>query len=172
MVSVSYGTGGLGPTMEPSQAGPATQDNGDFSGNSALKSALGSGDFITLFDFEQVENICADPRGLGVPTLIPVPINLPTNTRKPMSVRGTPLANLGMGEAETPIRAEVGASHHLAAGQLRAMNAIIAGKTFRHLRPDLNESCIQIQGNVAPWTRETGGANERPNFATCSGNEL
>src|SRR5437763_2894122 len=51
------------------------------------------------------------------------------------------------------------------------MNAVVADKSFRYLRPDLNQPCAQIQGYVASWTREAGGANERPYFATRSGNE-
>ena len=31
--------------------------------------------------FEQVENIGADSRWIGIPILVPVPINLPTNHR-------------------------------------------------------------------------------------------
>src|SRR2546423_6393398 len=52
------------------------------------------------------------------------------------------------------------------------MNAVIASESFRYLRPDLNQPGIQIQGNVASWTRKTGGANKRPNFAARGGNKL
>ena len=52
------------------------------------------------------------------------------------------------------------------------MNAVIAGKSFGYLRPNLNPPCIQVQRDVASWTRETGRANERPDFATRGGNEL
>src|SRR4030095_15482465 len=52
------------------------------------------------------------------------------------------------------------------------MNAVMAEKSFRYLRPNLNQTCIQIQGSVASWTWEMGGTNERPDFATRSGNEL
>jgi len=93
---------------------------------------------LALLVFEQVENIGAYLRWIGVPTVIPVRINLPTNTGKAMSVLGTPLANLGMGVARTRIRAEVGGSHHGTGGQLRAMNAVIAGKSLRCLRSYLN----------------------------------
>jgi hypothetical protein len=70
-----------------------------------------------------------------------------------MSMLGTPLANLGMCVAETAVRAEVGGSHYPAGRQLRAMNTVIAGESFRYFRPDLNQPSIQIQGNVASWTR-------------------
>jgi hypothetical protein len=89
-----------------------------------------------------------------------------------MPVLGTPPANLGMGLAEMRIRAEVRGRHHVAGGQLRAMNAVIASKPFRYLRPDLNQACVQKQGDMASWTRETGRANERPDFAARSRNEL
>ena len=74
--------------------------------------------WLALLVFEQVENIGAYLRWIGIPTLVPVPINLPANTGKPMSVLGTPPANLGMGVAETRIRAEVGGSDYAAGGQL------------------------------------------------------
>jgi hypothetical protein len=73
---------------------------------------------LALLVFEQVENISAYFRWIGVPTLVPVPINLPANTGKPMSVVGTPSANLGMGVAETRIRAEMGGSDYATGGQL------------------------------------------------------
>ena len=73
---------------------------------------------LALLVFEQVENIGAYLRWIGIPTFVPVPINLPANTGKPMSVLGTPPANLGMGVAETRIRAEVGGSDYAAGGQL------------------------------------------------------
>jgi hypothetical protein len=93
---------------------------------------------LALLLFEQMKNIGAYLQWIGIPTLVPVPINLPTNAGKPMPVLGTPPANLGMGLAKMPIRAEVRGRHHVAGGQLRAMNAVIAGKPFRYLRPDLN----------------------------------
>jgi hypothetical protein len=52
------------------------------------------------------------------------------------------------------------------------MNAVIAFKSFSHLRSDLHQPCIQIQGNVATGIREVGGANERPYLATRRRNEL
>ena len=74
--------------------------------------------WLALLVLEQVENIGAYLRWIGIPTLVPVPINLPANTGKPMSVLGTPPANRGMGVAETRIRAEVGGSDYAASGQL------------------------------------------------------
>jgi hypothetical protein len=84
-----------------------------------LKSAaaVGCSALLALLVFEQVEDIGLYLRWIGVPTLIPVPINLPANTGKPMSVLDTPPANLGMGVAETRIRAEVGGSDCAAGGQ-------------------------------------------------------
>ena len=55
-----------------------------------------------------------------------------------MPVLCTPPANLGMGIAETRIRAEVSGSNHTTSGQLRAVNTVIAGKSFRYLCPDLD----------------------------------
>ncbi len=73
---------------------------------------------LAFLVMEQVENIGAYLRWVGIPTLVPVPVDLPTNAGKPMTVPSTPLANLRMGVAETRIRAEVGSSHHAASGQL------------------------------------------------------
>ena len=77
-----------------------------------------SAGLLALLVFEQVKNIGAYLRWIGVPTLVPVLINLPADTGKPMPVLGTPSANLGMDVAETRIRAEVGGSDHATAGQL------------------------------------------------------
>ena len=67
---------------------------------------------LALLVSKQVENISAYLRWIGVPTLVPVPINLPTSTGKPMAVFSAPLANLGMGIAEPRIRTEVSSRHH------------------------------------------------------------
>ena len=109
---------------------------------------------------------------MGVPTLIPMPVYFPANTAKLMTVVGTPAPNLGMGIAETGIRAEVRGSRHAAGWQLGAVEAVIPGKRLRHFRPDLNPSVCQIQGDVTPWARKASRANERPHFTTGSGNEL
>jgi hypothetical protein len=84
----------------------------------ALLKILGSGTVLTLLLFQQVKNVSAYLRWIRVPALIPVPVNLPANARKPMSVRATPLANFGMGVAEAPIRAKMGGCHHATGGQL------------------------------------------------------
>jgi hypothetical protein len=89
-----------------------------------------------------------------------------------MSVLPAPLPNLGMGLAQTRIRAEVRLSGDAAGGQLRALNAVSAGEPFRYLRSDLNEPCVQIQCNMASRMRETGRANKGPHFATRRGNKL
>src|SRR5262249_21288232 len=73
---------------------------------------------LALLVLEQVENIGAYLRWVGVPTLVPVPINLPANTGERMSVLATPPANFGMGVAKTRIRAEVGGSDHATDWQL------------------------------------------------------
>src|SRR5215469_11405497 len=52
------------------------------------------------------------------------------------------------------------------------MDALIAGKGFRYFRADFDHSSIQIQSRMAPWTQQPGGANERPDLATRSGNEF
>jgi hypothetical protein len=127
---------------------------------------------LALLVFKQVENIRANLRWIGIPTLFPVPINFPTNPGKPMSVLGTPLAKLGMGVTQACIRPEMGGRHDAACGQLRAMDTVITGKPFGYLRADFNQACIQIQSNVASRTREACRTNERPDFATSSGNEL
>ena len=72
---------------------------------------------FALAVIEQVENIGAYLGWIGVPTLLPMTINLPTNAGQPMSVHGTPVANVGVGVAKTRIRAEVRGRCHEASGQ-------------------------------------------------------
>src|SRR5882672_5889493 len=53
------------------------------------------------------------------------------------------------------------------------MNSVVAGKRFRYFGADLNRPLrIQIQCQMAPGPRKTGGSNERPHLATGGRHEL
>ncbi len=73
---------------------------------------------LALLFLKQVKDVGAYLRGIGVPTLIPVPVNFPADAGKASAVHGTPLANLGMGFGETPIRTKVSGSRHRPGRQL------------------------------------------------------
>ena len=121
----------------------------------------------------QVKNIGADFCGIGVPAFLPVTVDFPRNPRKGMPVVGAPLAKGGMGPGKTRVRSKVSGGGHLASGQFRAVNPVIAGKRLRDLRTNLDGSIgVQIHGHVPARARETGGANERPDLAARGRNEL
>src|SRR5262245_4462166 len=65
---------------------------------------------------EQVKDIGAYLRWISVPTLVPVPVNLPAGIRTQMPVLGAPPANGVVGFPETLIGAEVSCSRHAAGG--------------------------------------------------------
>src|SRR5260370_9926016 len=53
------------------------------------------------------------------------------------------------------------------------MNPLVAGERFRYFGPDLDGSLpIQIQRQMASWSRETGRSNERPYLAARGGHEV
>src|SRR5437016_699031 len=53
------------------------------------------------------------------------------------------------------------------------MNPVVAGERFRYFGPDFDRSLrIQIQCQVASWSRKPGRSNERPYLAACGGHEL
>ena len=132
---------------------------------------LNSGSALLLV--EQVENIRADLRWIGIPTFLPVPINLPGNTRKPMPVSRAPLANRSMGFGKTRVGSKMDGGRHPARWQPGALHPVVAGKRLRHFRPNLDAPLrIQIQGHMASWPRETCVTNERPDFPASRGNKL
>lgn len=127
---------------------------------------------LALLVFEQMEHFGANLRWIGIPTLVPVTINLPTDLGQPMAVRGTPLANLGMCLAETPIRTEVTGGCDTTGRQLGNMNSVAPGERPRDLHSHLNTTRTQIQSDVASQMRESGRAKKRPHLAARCRNEL
>jgi hypothetical protein len=82
--------------------------------------------------------------GIGIPTLVPVSVDLPANCGKPMPVHGAPIEDRGMRLAETLVRTEMGRGCHVSAGQLRILYALVAREGFRHFGPDLDEPCFEV----------------------------
>jgi hypothetical protein len=65
---------------------------------------------------QKIENICAYLRGISVPTLLPVAVNLPGSTRTPVPMPRAPLANSFMRTCKALIGTEVDSRHHAAGG--------------------------------------------------------
>src|SRR4051794_26419411 len=95
---------------------------------------------------QEMENIGANLGGIRVPTLQPVTIYLPGNRRKLMPLCGTPLANCRMGLEKLRVWPKVNGVRDASAGQLGALNLIVARKSFRYLRANLDRPLsVQIQ---------------------------
>src|SRR5689334_850758 len=86
---------------------------------------------LTLFFIQQIKNIGAYFGRIGVPTIFPVAVEFPHNSRTSMSLVGAPRAERRMRLGKASVRAQVDGGRHPAGGQLRAMNTIIAGKRLR-----------------------------------------
>src|SRR5437763_16181853 len=52
------------------------------------------------------------------------------------------------------------------------MNPLVAGERFRYFGPDFDGSVIEIERQMASWSRESGRSNERPHLAARGGHEL
>ena len=52
------------------------------------------------------------------------------------------------------------------------MNPLVANERFRYFGPDFDGSVIEIQRQMASWSRESGRSNERPHLAARGGHEL
>src|SRR5438034_10903417 len=65
-----------------------------------------------LLIVEEIENICAYLGWIGVPALLPMAIDLPRNTRKPVSMLGTPLADSPIRLAQTRVWAKMDGAGH------------------------------------------------------------
>src|SRR5262245_26590250 len=98
----------------------------------------------------QMENIGADLRWIGVPAFLPVTVNLPRNFGTSVSMLRTPLANRRMGVGESRVRAKVDCRDDAACGQPGAMNPAIAFERFRNLRAHFDGPLVvQIQRHVS-----------------------
>ena len=49
------------------------------------------------------------------------------------------------------------------------MNPLVAGERFRYFGPDFDGSVIEIQSQMASWSRESGSSNERAHLAARGG---
>src|SRR6266516_885851 len=81
---------------------------------------------------KQIEDVSAYLGRIGIPTLFPVAVELPRNTRAPVYMLSEPHAESCMRLRKACIGAKVDGSHHSACGQLVAMNSIVAGKRLRY----------------------------------------
>ena len=89
-----------------------------------------------------------------------------------MPVFGAPLADAGMRLGKTLVGSEMDRGRHPARWQLRAVDAVVPGKRFCYLGPDLHGSLrIQIQSDMPAWFWQAGGADKRPDLAACGGNK-
>src|SRR2546430_11875163 len=52
------------------------------------------------------------------------------------------------------------------------MNPLVAGERFRYFGPDFDGSVIEIERQMASWSREPGRSNKRPYLAARGGHEL
>lgn len=85
---------------------------------------------------------------------------------------GAPVAKTGVGFGESLVGAEVDGGGDAPRGQLRAMDAVVAGKGCEYLGTDLDRTLgVQIQSDMAAWLWQASGAGECPDFAARCGDK-
>src|SRR5262245_49844133 len=94
-------------------------------------------------------------------------VDLPRNVGKLVCLLNAPLADRRIGFAKTRVGAKMDVCCHASCRQLRALDAIVAGKPLADLRSYLDRplAIAYIQSHMTPWFWKASGANKRPDLA-------